>query len=469
MDKEIKITPVKQKKKTVDMTVGAPLRVLLTFAVPLIFGSLLQQLYSFADSAIVGNFISNDALTAVGVTSSVTFLVQGITMGASIGFSIPISQSVGANDRTEINKSFWNGLYLTVLIGALFSLLTPPLVRPLLVLLNTSESLIDMSAQYLTVIMIGQLAVALYNYLAGTIRAFGDSKTPFLFLLLACILNILLDLLFVTVIPLGVIGAAAATVISQIVSAALCLLLIVKRKMICAYDENGEALYKISLPHVKRIAIIGLPLGIEYSVCSIGNVTLQRSINILGDVYATAQYCGDKIRSIATIPMESVGTAMATYSASNLGSGKIDRIRSGVKCGLLIQISYCVIAYLGLLLLKRPLVYLLLGNIESEAAVLSVEYISIISLLFVFHGSLMIFRNTVQGMGYGISTLASSAMEIIGRTLAGIIAVSLGSFTVICISAPMAWILAGITCLTLYLHYIKISDSKLEKAKYSDR
>ena len=441
--------------KTIDMTQGKILPALLKFAIPLIFGSLFQQLYTFVDSAIVGNFVSNDALTAIGVTGSLNFLVVGLTMGGAIGFSIPISQSVGEENEAEINKNFWNGLYLTLAIGLLVSLGISPFIRPLLILMNTSDKFLNMATTYLTIIFIGQISVVLYNYLAGTIRAFGDSKRPFMFLVISSVTNVILDLLFVLIIPMGVAGAAIATVISQILSVVLCVWWIKKKKLIQKSDAKGNKLYIPSGEHIKKICLIGLPLGLEYSVCSIGNVVLQSSINILGDVYATAQYCGERIRSIATIPMESVGTAMATYAAQNFGAKKYDRIRQGIKYGLLIQAVYCVASFLVLLLFGKPLIYLLLGTTETAPALLTADYLMIISALFIFHGSLMIFRNTVQGMGYGVSALASSVMEIIGRSASGILAVSFGSFFLICISAPMAWALALICCIILFAMYIK--------------
>ena len=441
--------------KTTDMTQGKILPILLSFAIPLIFGSLFQQLYTFVDSAIVGNFVSNDALTAIGVTGSLNFLVLGLTMGSAIGFSIPISQSVGKGNETEINKNFWNGLYLTCAIGLFVSLGISPFVKPLLKMMKTSDKFLDMATEYLTIIFVGQISVVLYNYLAGTIRAFGDSKRPFIFLVISSVINILLDLFFVLVIPLEVAGVAIATVISQVISVLLCIWWIRKKNLIQKNDAEGNKLYLPSGEHIKKICLIGLPLGLEYSICSIGNVVLQSSINTLGDVYATAQYCGERIRSIATIPMESVGTAMATYAAQNFGAKRYDRIKQGIKYGLLIQAVYCVISFFVLLLLGKPLIYLLLGTTATSEAIYSEEYLLIVSLLFIFHGSLMIFRNTVQGMGYGASTLASSAMEIIGRSASGILAVSFGSFFLICISAPMAWALALICCIVLFSVYIR--------------
>lgn len=453
------------KKHTLDMTQGNPLPLLIRFAVPLILGSLFQQLYSFVDTAIVGRCISSNALTAVGVTGSLNFLVLGFTMGSAMGFCIPISQAVGAGNKDEISRNFWNGLYLSIAIGLLISISVSFFTRPLLTLMKTPEKLLDMATEYLTIILAGQITTVLYNYLSGVLRAFGDSKRPFWFLVISSCINVVLDFVLILIIPMGVAGAAIATVISQGISVMMCIWWLARKMdVIQKQNDSGESLTTISGSHMKEICIIGLPLGLEYSVCSIGNVILQGSINTLGTVVAAAQVCGEKIRAIATLPMESFGMAMATYVGQNYGAKRMDRIKSGIKSGLLIQISYCILAWVVLFLLKKPAVYLLLGEINSAEALASVEYLSIISTLFVFHGSLMIFRNTVQGMGFGASALASSVMEIIGRSTAGLLAVHYGSFFLICVSAPMAWALACICCIILCAYYIpKMSKEFAEK------
>lgn len=443
------------KGNTLDMTKGNPLPLLVRFAVPLILGSLFQQLYSFVDTAIVGRCIGAQALTAVGVTGSLNFLVLGFNMGSAMGFCIPISQSVGAGETDEVSRNFWNGLYLSMGIGLVISLGVSFFVRPLLAMMKTPAELLDMATDYLTIIFVGQITTVLYNYFAGALRAFGDSKRPFWFLVISSCLNVVLDLVLILVIPMGVAGAAVATVISQAVSVGLCVWWLWK-KMGVIHRKNaaGEALTAVSVSHMKRICVIGLPLGLEYSVCSIGNVVLQSAINTLGTVVAAAQVCGEKIRAIATMPMESVGMAMATYAGQNFGARRMDRIKSGIKAGLVIQITYSIAAWAVLLVLKKPAVYLLLGEVTSAEALASVEYLSIITTLFVFHGSLMIFRNVVQGMGFGASALASSVMEIIGRSAAGLLAVRFNSFFLICVSAPMAWILAMVCCMGLCGYYI---------------
>lgn len=444
------------KANTVDMTKGNPLPLLIKFAIPLVLGSIFQQLYSFVDTAIVGRCISVQALSAVGVTGALNFLVLGLTMGSAMGFGIPISQAVGANNKEDISRFFWNGLYLCFGIGLVISVGVSIFVEPLLVWMNTPPELLDMSVAYLRVIFLGQITTVLYNYFAAVLRAFGDSQRPFYFLLVSSGLNIVLDLVLILVIPMGVAGAALATVISQGVSVLLCVWWLFKKMhVIHKADENGASWMKPSAQHIKTSCIIGVPLGLEYSVTSIGNVILQSSINSMGAVVAAGQICGERIRSIATMPMENVGMAIATYVGQNYGARRLDRIKEGVKAGMIINVAYCAMAWAVLFVLKKPLVYLLLGEVVSAEAMAAVEYLRVITTLFVFHGSLMVFRNTVQGMGYSASALVASVMEIIGRSGAGILAVTFNSFFIICVSSPAAWILAMLMCIVLYVFYMR--------------
>lgn len=455
-----------RKNHVLNLTQGNPLPLLIRFAIPLVLGTIFQQLYAFADTAIVGRCIGPEALTAVGITGSLNFVILGFSMGCAVGFCIPISQSVGAGEAEETSRNFWNGLYLSTTIGLTISLGCSFFVRPLLAMMNTPDELLDMAASYYTVILLGQTATVLYNYLSGVIRAFGDSRRPFLFLVFSSCLNVVLDFVFILIVPLGVAGAALATVLSQMVSVLLCIWWLAKKMgRIHRFDVSGKALTGISLSHMRTICIVGVPLGLEYAVCSIGNVVLQSSINTLGTVAAAAQICGEKIRTIATTPMESMGMAMATYAGQNYGAKRMDRIKSGIKAGLLIQISYCALSWAVLFLTKKPLVYLLLGTLESPEAVASVQYLTVITTLFIIHGSLMILRNTVQGMGFGISALASGVMEVIGRSTAGLLAVHYGSFFIICLSAPMSWSLGLLCCICLCAYYIPRETKKLAIAE----
>lgn len=430
------------KKARLDMTDGNPLSLLMQFALPLMLGSFFQQLYSFVDTAIVGRGISVEALSAVGITGSLNFVILGFTMGSAAGFTILISQSVGAGEKEAISRYFWNGFYVSMGLGVLISLGVTPFVRQLLVMMKTPQELLDMAEEYLTIIVLGSVASVLYNYFAGVIRAFGDSKRPFYFLLISSGCNVVLDILLVIVIPMGVAGAAIATVISQCLSAALGIWwLFGKLKVI----ERG-AYTRFSGAHVRRLCGVGFPLGLESSVTSIGFLLLQSAINSLGAVAAAAQVCGEKIRHIATIPCDSLGTAMSTYVGQNYGAKRIDRIKEGVKGGLLIQLVVCVATWAILLVLNKPLIYLLLGQLDSPEAMGALQYMQIVSALFLLQGTMKVLRGVVQGMGFGFAAMISGVMEIAGRILGGALAVYYGSFTLICLSNPLAWGLAMVYC-----------------------
>ncbi len=330
---------------TTDLTVGRPLTQILRFSLPLVLGTLFQQLYSFADTVIVGRCLGTDALGAVGTTYSLNFLILGFIQGACVGFGIPAAEAFGARDKNNLQKYLVNGAALCAALSALFTLLTTLTAVPLLTLMHTPAELFDDAALYIRIIFLGIPATVLYNYSSSVLRAMGDSRHPFYFLLAASILNIALDWILIVPFHMGVDGAAIATVFSQAVSGLLC------TWWFFARTAEGEKLHftandlRLSWHHLRRLACIGLPMGFEYSVSAIGAVIMQDAINLLGSAAVAAQTAGEKIRQMFTLPMESVGMAMATYAGQNHGAGRPDRIRQGIRDGCKIQLCYCAAAW----------------------------------------------------------------------------------------------------------------------------
>ena len=432
------------------LTEGNPFTLIIRFAIPLILSSFFQQFYNFVDTAIVGRCLGVSALSAIGVTASFYSLVLGFTMGSAVGFCIPLSQAVGAGKEKEINPFFWNGLYLSVGISIAVSIFILIAIEPILILMKTPADLIPMASEYLKVIMFGQMITILYNYFAGVIRALGDSKRPFYFLIIASIINVILDLVFILVFHMGVSGAAIATVISQAVSALLCgWWLFTKMNVI---QTNGR---EISPFHLKKMAVIGIPMGLEHSVTYIGAIVLQGAINTLGSIAVAAQICGEKIRRMITLPFEGVGMAMATYTGQNYGAGKMDRVKKGIRSGLMIQFFYWGIAWAVLFILRKPMVALLLGESSSLEAQGAIQYLTIITPLCLFHGFMMVFRNVLQGMGHGMSAMFSGAAEVLARVGASLTAVRYSSFVMIAMANPFAWAAAMVYCMVLDMIYIK--------------
>ena len=449
-------TTSKRKSGTTDLTVGKPLFQILRFALPLVLGTLFQQLYSFADTVIVGRCLGTDALGAVGTTYSLNFLILGFVQGACVGFGIPVAETFGAKDKGGLRKYLFNGALLCVVLSVVFTISTTLMAGPLLQLIHTPEELYADAVLYIRIIFLGIPATVLYNYASSVLRAMGDSQHPFYFLLAASVLNIGLDYLLIVPMGMGVDGAAIATVLSQLLSGGLCAFWFFTRtakQEELTFRGQGSLL---SAGHCKRLAYIGFPMGFEYSVSAIGAVIMQDAINLLGSTAVAAQTAGEKIRQMFTLPMESVGMAMATYVGQNHGAHRTDRIKQGIKDGCMIQLTYCVAAWVVIFFIKPYAVGLVLGDADPAVTAGAIQYLAIMSMLFCFHGLLMIFRNTLQGLGYSVQAIISGVGELIGRSLGGLLAVKTGlGYVGICLSNPFAWGLAMLYCMFMVRRVLK--------------
>ena len=449
-------TTSKRKSGTTDLTVGKPLFQILRFALPLVLGTLFQQLYSFADTVIVGRCLGTDALGAVGTTYSLNFLILGFVQGACVGFGIPVAETFGAKDKGGLRKYLFNGALLCVVLSVVFTIFTTLMAGPLLQLIHTPEELYADAVLYIRILFLGIPATVLYNYASSVLRAMGDSQHPFYFLLAASVLNIGLDYLLIVSMGMGVDGAALATVLSQLLSGGLCAFWFFTRTA-----KQEELTFRgqsslLSAGHCKRLAYIGFPMGFEYSVSAIGAVIMQDAINLLGSTAVAAQTAGEKIRQMFTLPMESVGMAMATYVGQNHGAHRTDRIKQGIKDGCTIQLTYCVAAWVVIFFVKPYAVGLVLGDADPAVTAGAIQYLAIMSMLFCFHGLLMIFRNTLQGLGYSVQAIISGVGELIGRSLGGLLAVKTGlGYVGIYLSNPFAWGLAMLYCMFMVRRVLK--------------
>jgi putative MATE family efflux protein len=325
-----------------DMSSGKPARLLFFFMLPILGGNLFQQLYSMVDTFVVGRYVGVEALAAVGATGSMTFLILGVVVGLTAGFSVIISQKFGAKDPQSMRKavamSVLSACFLSLIVSTLAILTT----RPLLQILRTPENIIDDSYAYLIIIYIGIVATIYYNLFAAILRALGDSRSPLYFLLIASALNIAGDLAAVIGLGMGVRGVAAATVLSQTISALLCLLYIYKKYPSLHLTSQD---WKIDWPMISRLLRIGLPSALQFSVCAIGVMIVQSVINESGSDTVAAYSVGVRIEQLVTQPLVTLGLAMATFSAQNLGSGRLDRVQQGIRSALLLCILFSVLAW----------------------------------------------------------------------------------------------------------------------------
>jgi len=430
----------------IDLTTGSPLSKIIKFSLPLVGGSIFQQLYNFIDTMIVGRLIGINELAAVGAYYPLSFLILGFIQGSCVGFSIPLAQSVGANENNNIRKYLGNSIWLCLLIAIVATPIMMIFANDILLLLNTPHDIINAATIFTIISFAGIPANILYNYSANALRAFGDSTHPFYFLLGSLIINIILALIFIEKFHLGLAGVALATVISEFCSGVLNILWLIYSNKFIKINLSDM---KFSHYHFNRMCIIGFPMGIEYSISAIGAVIMQDTINLLGTSAIAAQSTGEKIRQLFTLPMESIGMAIATYTAQNYGAHKINRIKKGILQGSLIQLIYSVIAFIIVMASKNIILSAVLGVTSGSVYNKADQYLTIISFFFIIHGLLMIFRNTLQGLGHSIYAIFSGVGELIGRTAGGLLSLTSLGYIAICYSNQIAWTLSLIYCIAI--------------------
>ena len=440
------------KSEIRDMTTGSPFRLILGFAVPMLMGLLFQQFYSMVDTIIVGKYLGVSALASVGSTSSINFMIIGFCTGVCSGFSIPVAQRFGAGDHHGLRCFVANAGWLSAIFSAVMTIIVCFLCMDILRWMDTPDDIIQGAYDYIFIIFAGIPVTYLYNILAGIIRSLGDSRTPVYFLLLSSVINIFLDLFTILVMGMGVEGAAYATVISQAISGVLCFLYMRSHFPILRMTREER---KFNLRMAKILCGIGVPMGLQYSITAIGSVILQTAVNGLGSLYVAAISAGNKLTLFFTCPFDALGATMATWAGQNVGAGKIDRVKEGVKYALLIGCVYAVAAFIILTLFSKYLALLFLDADE-------VSTIGNVSL-FLFGNSLFyialvfvnVVRFSIQGMGFSTFAILAGVFEMFARTFAGMCLVPIFGYPAACFASPMAWIAADIFLIPAFLHCIK--------------
>lgn len=421
---------------TRNLTQGSPARLIFFFTIPLLIGNLFQQLYNMADTLIVGRTIGVDALAAVGCTGSIVFLIIGFAQGVTSGFSIVTAQRFGAGDMAGVRKSFAVGIFLSAIVTVVLTLISVLITRPLLILLRTPPEIMEDAYEYLVIIFWGIAASMLFNLLSNVLRAVGDSSTPLIFLVIACILNIGLDFLCILTFHMGVAGAAVATVAAQIVSGVLCVLYIFKRFPVLRLTREDWRINRYDvLPHLR----VGLPMGFQASIISIGAVTLQFALNGLGTQAVAAFTAASKVDTLATMPMCSFGMTMATYSAQNYGAGNIERIHKGVRQCAIMSVSFSLVMAAVNIFAGRFLVGLFVGA-EPAVIELSQTYLIINGVPYFLLALLFILRYTLQGLGQSLVPTIAGIMELIMRAFAAVVLAQYWGFPGACVASPLAWL-----------------------------
>jgi putative MATE family efflux protein len=420
---------------TKNLTVGNPAALILSFTMPLLVGNLFQQFYNMADAFIVGRTIGVQALAAVGCTGSMNFLIVGFLMNFATGLSIIMSQRFGAGDMSGVRRSFASSIVLGVTGTAILMVISLLAIRPLLRLLGTPPEIFEAAYAYISIIFWGMPATLLFNLCSVAMRAVGDSRTPLVFLIIACVINIVLDYVFILTFHTGVEGAAYATIIAQVAAGLLCIPVIITK---LPFLRIGRADFKLTFQEIWEHLRVGLPMGFQMSIIAIGGVTVTYALNRLGALAVAAFTASQKIDMFCSMPLMSFGAAMTTYAAQNFGARKIERVRLGVKQCAAMACSFSVLMGILYFFFGRYLSAFFLGS-EPEAIEMSSTYLRINGVCYAFLAWLMVSRQTLQGLGRSMITTLAGIMELGMRVFAAITLSVFFGFTGICFASPLAW------------------------------
>ena len=435
-----------------EMTSGPSLPLILSFTFPLLLGNILQQTYSLVDAAIVGRFLGINALASVGASTSVVFLILGFCNGCCGGFSIPVAQKFGAHDYVTMRRYVSVSLKLTAVMSVAVAIVTSLLCGFILRTMQTPENIFDGAYIYLLITFIGVPCTFFYNLLSCIIRALGDSKTPFWFLLLSTVLNIVLDLFCILVLGWGVAGAGIATVFSQGLSAVLCYIYM-RRKFDILKTEPEDRRFRKDL--AKQLLSIGVPMGLQFSITAIGSIMLQSANNALGTACVAAFTAAMRIKMFVMCPLDALGMAMATYSGQNYGAGKPERIWMGIKSATLMMVVYSVVIAIIMWILADKFALLFISPDETEIMKDTVYFLHLNTMFFALLGLLSILRYSIQGVGYTRLSMFSGVAEMVARVLVSLFLVPALKFQGVCLGDPTAWLFANLFLVPAFFYVYK--------------
>ena len=442
---------------TNDMTTGNPVKLILLFSIPLLIGNIFQQFYSMVDTIIVGRFVGVEALAAVGTTSSMVFLVNGFVMGLTSGFAVLISQKYGAKDEAGVKKAVASSITLSIIATIIVTFISVISAKPLLALMNTPSNIMKDASTYIIILYAGNVAIIFYNMMAAILRALGDSKTPLYFLIVSSVLNIILDLVLIINFKMGVAGAAYATVISQGVSALLCVIYTYKKyKILRLKKEDFNVKKKYYRKHLK----VGIPMALQFSITAIGIMTVQSAINIFGSTVIASYAAASKVLQLVMQPATTLGVTMATYCGQNIGAKRYDRIKLGVKKCVQISIITSLISAMVLIFLGKYFVMIFVSNPDAEILSYAQQVLNISAIFFIPLGLIFVYRNALQGIGDSFIPMMAGVYELVARAVVAFTLPKVLEFMGICLADPVAWFAAVIPL--AYTYYKREKSFKYE-------
>lgn len=420
---------------TKKMTEGSELKHIILFTLPLFAGNLFQQLYNIVDSIIVGRFLGSDKLAAVGTTGSLTYLFSTLCIGLSVGAGILISQRFGAGMHKQVRKLITNSAYVILTFGAVITVISVACAAPLMKMMNTPENLFQDATDYMRAACSGTICVASYNWINSVMRSLGDSRTPLIFLVVASLLNVGLDLLFVVVFEFGVIGAAYATVISQGVSAT-CSIIVGFRKN--PYFRLSREDAKIELETCRRCITTGVPIALQNAMISVSMIFLQRTANGFGETVMAAYTATMRVEQLVQQPFASLNAAVSTFSGQNIGAGLQKRVIRGYHRSMLVTVGFALVIMTVFLLLGNQIVGVFVD--EPEVIEIGGSALKLSCLFYAALGTIHTTRGLLNGAGDVVYAMINGFVEVVGRI----------GFALILVNIPAMgwWAVWTTTCLT---------------------
>ncbi len=440
------------------MTTGSPAKLIIRFMIPMFLGNLFQQFYNVVDSIVAGQFLGVQALAAIGSTGSLMFFVIGWLNGLTSGFAIMVAQCFGAKKEDRMRHYVAMSVYLSVAFALVMTIGLTLANEPILRLMNYSEEIMPEVKAYMGIIYAGLLVTVAYDALSAFLRALGDSRSPLYFLMISAGINVFLDIVFIVVMGMGVEGCAYATVIAQAISAFCCFIYIVKKYPILHLKKED---FRYSWNSVKKLLGLGIPMALQFSITAIGTIIVQGAVNVYGETYMAGFSAAGKLQNILGTVFVAFGATVATYVGQNRGAGRIDRVREGVRCTQYMILAWSVIAMILMFFFGKYMTCIFVNSSETDVLAVSVEYFHTVFWCYPFLGSIFLYRNTLQGMGYGLVPMMGGIFELAARTIIVLLVAGRTSFRGVCLADPAAWIAALIPLVPYYIYIMRKQKQKI--------
>ncbi len=438
------------RSRTMNMSQGRPIRLLAMFALPLLIGNLFQQAYNLADSIIVGRFIGAGALAAVGATGSVSFLFFSVCNGISSGGGIVTAQYFGAGDHEKVRRAIVNSAYImfatSFAMGGIAFALTPTALG----LMGTPADILPDAVTYMRMTCLSVPLIAVYNYAASMLRALGDSRTPLYFLVVSCLLNVMMDLIFVRAFHMGVFGAALATMLAQLLAGVGCLVFALRTNPYFMIDRSRLG---VDWQIVRHAVKLGLPLALQWSMIAISTTALQTVVNRFGTTAVAAFTATNRVEQLTQQPFGSLGMALSTYAGQNYGAGRLDRVRKGLVDSMLAMAAFSALMLAVMQLLGPNIVAAFVS--DQDVVALGGRALRLTSCFYVFLGTIYMTRGTLNGVGDTLFSFINGLIEMLCRIFLPMALVLIPSVGVWAIwwTAGLTWAISALACLLRYLSW----------------